>query len=208
MHVLVVAKSPVPGRVKTRLCPPLTHQEAARLAEASLAQTLQAVAECSAERKLLALDGRPGGWIPPGFSVFPQRDGGLDERLAGAWQDAGGPGLQIGMDTPQVTGELLDSCLAALDQPGVTSALGPATDGGWWAVGLAQRWALDIFTGVPMSTPSTGRHQLARMRSAGHTVASLMCLRDVDTFEDARAVAAATTGSRFSLAWSRLGRAS
>jgi uncharacterized protein len=208
MHVLVVAKSPVPGRVKTRLCPPLSYQEAATLAEASLAQTLQAVADCSAERKLLALDGKPGGWLPPGFSVFPQRDGPFDHRLAGAWQDAGGPGLQIGMDTPQVTAALLDSCFAEMDAPGVTSALGAATDGGWWAIGLRERWAVDVFTGVPMSTSTTADRQLARLKLEGHTVVSLTSLRDVDTVEDARVVAADTSGSVFASTWSRLSAAS
>jgi uncharacterized protein len=69
-HVLVMAKSPVAGRAKTRLCPPLTLEEAAHVAEVCLTQTLEAVATTSAARCLLALDGEPGGWIPPGFTVF------------------------------------------------------------------------------------------------------------------------------------------
>jgi glycosyltransferase A (GT-A) superfamily protein (DUF2064 family) len=108
------------------------------------------------------------------------------------------------MDTPQVTAGLLDSCLAVLDRPGANSALGLATDGGWWAVGLAACWGLDVFTGVPMSTASTGRKQLARMRAAGHTVAPLPVLQDVDTAEDAQAVADVTVGSVFSVTWSNL----
>src|SRR4051812_30616875 len=102
-HVLVLAKEPVPGRVKTRLCPPFDHEAAARLAEAALADTLEAVAHCGAERRVLALDGRPGWWLPEGFEVIPQVVGPFDRRLAAAWDATGGPGLQIGMDTPQVT---------------------------------------------------------------------------------------------------------
>lgn len=112
-HLLVIAKAPVPGRVKTRLCPPLTPTEAAAVAAAALADTLDAVAGCAADRKILALDGNPGDWLPPGFEVIPQRGATFCHRLAHAWSDASGPGLQIGMDTPQVTSELLDRCLEA-----------------------------------------------------------------------------------------------
>ena len=114
MHVIVVAKSPVPGRVKTRLVPPYTHVEAAALAEAALADTLAAALACGADEVVVALDGEPGPWLPPGCRVVAQRGAGLDERLAAAWTDAGGPGVQVGMDTPQVTSADLDAALTAL----------------------------------------------------------------------------------------------
>src|SRR5690606_23084798 len=65
-HLLVMAKAPVAGRVKTRLVPPLSAAEAAAVAEAALADTLEAVAACGAERRVLALDGEPGPWLPEG----------------------------------------------------------------------------------------------------------------------------------------------
>ena len=82
LHLLVLAKSPEPGRVKTRLCPPLSPAEAAAVAAAALADTLEAVHGCGADRKILALDGRPGPWLPPGFEVIEQRGTGLAERTA------------------------------------------------------------------------------------------------------------------------------
>lgn len=196
-HVLVMAKAPVPGRVKTRLCPPLTFQQAAAVAEAALADTLQAVARCGAERKLVALEGEPGPWLPAGFDLITQRPGSLDRRLAGAWADAGGPGLQIGMDTPQVTADLLDRCLGATFAPNVTASLGLAGDGGWWAVGLSAGWDRDVFSGVPMSTPSTGEAQLHRLIDAGHHVTQLPSLDDVDRFDDARRVASLVPDGSF-----------
>jgi glycosyltransferase A (GT-A) superfamily protein (DUF2064 family) len=184
-HALVMAKSPVPGRVKTRLCPPCTPQEAADLAEAALADTLDAVAACGADRRIVALDGAPGPWLPAGFEVVPQVSGPFDHRLAAAWAAAGGPGVQIGMDTPQVTARLLDDALAALD---VTSAaLGLAVDGGWWAIGL-RRPDIDVFLDVPMSTSTTGAAQLARLRDLGRDVTSLPSLVDLDTIGDLAAV--------------------
>ncbi len=194
--MLVVAKEPVPGRVKTRLCPPLDPAEAARVAEAALADTLDAVARCGADRRILALDGRPGPWLPPGFEVVPQVCGPLGVRLAAAWRYAGGPGVQLGMDTPQVTPSLLDESLALLAGGDPDRALlGPAEDGGWWALGLT-RWRRDVFDGVPMSTPHTGARQADRLRSLGLTVTPLPVLRDVDTAADAVAVAQAAPDSR------------
>ena len=196
-HVLVMAKEPVPGRAKTRLCPPLSPAEAASVAEAALADTLAAVAACGSDRRLLALDGEPGPWLPPGFTVIRQRGVGFSARLAAAWSDANGPGVQIGMDTPQVTPELLDACLAATAEPDVSATLGLAFDGGWWALGLSERWDVDVFVGVPMSTPVTGACQLASLRAHDHQVGELPVLLDVDTMADARNVAAAVPAGRF-----------
>ncbi len=199
-HVLVMAKSPVAGRVKTRLCPPLSHLEAARVAEAALVDTLEAVAGCGVARRILALDGPPGDWIPSGFRVIAQRGGSFDRRLAAAWSDAGGPGLQIGTDTPQVSAALLDHCLEIAVRPGATASLGRALDGGWWAIALAEKWDLDVFTGVPMSSSCTGAAQQSRLEACGHLVRALPELRDVDRIEDATAVAALVPGSRFAAA--------
>src|SRR5258708_6967767 len=106
-----MAKSPVPGRVKTRLCPPCTPAEAADVAAAALADTLDAVAASRARRKVLALDGAPGPWLPEGFEVIRQCDGGLAARLAHAWLRCGPCGVQIGMDPPQVSSAELDQLL-------------------------------------------------------------------------------------------------
>ncbi len=188
-----MAKAPVAGRVKTRLCPPCTPAEAAALAEAALADTLDAVAACGAGRRIVALDGAPGPWLPPGFEVVPQVGGPFDRRLAAAWAAAGGPGVQIGMDTPQVTAGLLNDALASLDSGG--AALGLAADGGWWAIALP---AADerVFAGIPMSTATTGAAQLARLRRLGHSVAPLPTLVDLDTIADLPAVTASGTAVR------------
>jgi uncharacterized protein len=187
-HILVLAKSPVPGQAKTRLSPPFTPDQAAAIAEAALADTLEAVAACHAPRRIVALDGPPGPWLPPGFELIPQVAGSLNERLAAAWAYAGGPGLQIGMDTPQVTAGLLDASLATvLDGPADT-ALGLAEDGGWWAIAF-RRPHPRAFHGVPMSRADTGSWQRARLRSLGLTVAELPPLRDLDDVVDAQAIA-------------------
>jgi uncharacterized protein len=189
--LLVIAKEPVPGRVKTRLVPPCTYEQAAALAEAALADTLHTAAMLPARRRVLVLDGRPGPWLPPGFEVVPQCGGPLDERLAGAFAAARGPALLIGMDTPQVTPDLL-----TVDWEPADAYFGPADDGGFWALGLRVPDPA-LLRGVPMSTPSTGAVQRARLLAAGLRVADLPQLRDVDTAADAVAVARQAPGSRF-----------
>ncbi len=198
---LVMAKAPVPGRVKTRLCPPLSPAEAAAVAEAALADTLDAVSRCGADRLVVALDGEPGPWLPAGFEVVAQRGDGLAERLAAAWADAGGPGVQVGMDTPQLKAADLDTALALLDDH--DAALGPADDGGWWAIAL-RRADPACFLAVPMSTDGTGRAQHQRLVQLGLSVATLPTLRDIDETTDLAAVAAAHPHLRVSAAAARL----
>ncbi|MEU3726946.1 DUF2064 domain-containing protein [Streptomyces sp. NPDC031705] len=189
--LLVIAKEPVPGRVKTRLTPPFTPAAAAALAAAPHAATLAAVAAAPAARRVLVLEGRPGPWLPPGFEVLPQAAGSLDERLAAAFGACTGPALLIGMDTPQLTPELLTVGWEAYD-----AWFGPAVDGGFWALGLAEPDPA-LLRGVPMSVPETGAVQYERLRAAGLRIGRLPRLRDVDTAEDARLVASRAPGSAF-----------
>ena len=203
-QVLVIAKEPIPGRVKTRLTPPFTPANAAALATASLADTLAAVSATPVAQAVLALDGAPGDWLPPGFRVIPQRGGGLDERLAATFADAHAtlpmPMVLIGMDTPQVTSGLLADAARALASGEADAVFGPAADGGFWLLGL-RRPDRSLLAGVPMSRADTGRHQLDRLTSAGLRVAMLPELTDVDTFREAELIAGAIPGSRFAAAF-------
>jgi rSAM/selenodomain-associated transferase 1 len=194
--LVVMAKAPVAGRAKTRLCPPLDPAQAATLAEAALADTLQAVAWTPAARHVLVLDGEPGPWLPPDFELIAQRGEGLSERLGNAMRDVGGAVLVVGMDTPQVTRALLADALERLDVPAVDALLGPTPDGGYWAIGLASADPR-AFDGVPMSTPQTAAAQRARLQELGLRIAALEPMRDVDTFEDAVAVATLAPWTRF-----------
>lgn len=197
--LLVIAKAPVPGRSKTRLTPPCTPEEAAMLAGAALRDTLDAVAATPARRRVCVLDGEAGPWLPSGFEVLAQRGDGLDERLAHAFADVGGPALLIGMDTPQVTPSLLRSATRQLSRPGVEAVLGAAPDGGYWALGLREPDPALLY-GVPMSSPLTCAHQRERLLAHGLRVIDLPALRDVDDIADARAVARLAPEGRFARA--------
>jgi hypothetical protein len=200
VHLIVIAKEPVAGRSKTRLCPPYSLAQAAQVAEASLADTLETVAQTPATARTLALDGTPGPWLPSGFAVIPQRGDRLDERLAAAFEDAErispGPLLLIGMDTPQLTRELLDTAGRLLAVEGTDAVIGPATDGGWWALGLHHANA-DLLSGIPMSSARTYASQYQRLRDRGLSVAVLPELTDVDDAASAATVAELIPCSRF-----------
>jgi rSAM/selenodomain-associated transferase 1 len=195
--VVVLAKSPRAGRVKTRLCPPCTPEEAAAVATAALADTLDTVDALPVRRRVLALDGPIGPWLPAGCAVVPQVTGDLGARLEAAFTAVDGPAFVVGMDTPQLSVELLVDALHALAN--ADAVLGLAADGGWWGLGLARPTA-GVFDGVPMSSSRTGAMQRERLRRLGLRTQLLPELRDVDHFADARAVAAMRPGSRFASA--------
>ena len=207
--LLVIAKSPQPGRVKTRLTPARTPEQAARLAEAALVDTLTTLARVPAGRRLLVLDGPPGRWLPPGWEVVPQCGGGLDARLAAAFAsasegDEGPPALLVGMDTPQLEARVIAEALSPAGRAGADAWFGPAADGGFWAFGLARpdpELARRLLLGVPMSSPRTGAALRDRLATAGLRVATLPVLNDVDTVADAAEVAALAPGSRFTVTW-------
>src|SRR5215217_5979419 len=91
MQILVMAKAPVPGRVKTRLCPPCTPEQAAAIAAAALADTLDVAGGVPAVRHTLVLEGAHP--VPAGWACVPQRGDGLGERLANAFADTALPGV-------------------------------------------------------------------------------------------------------------------
>ena len=192
-QIVVLAKSPRAGKVKTRLTPPYSPDEAAALARAALVDTLRAAAGADVRRVVAALDGAPGDWLPDGVVVQPQCDGLLDSRIAhamvGAYADLPLPVLLVGMDTPQVTSADLDAAVALLLEPSTDAVLGPATDGGYWAIGLVRPLTQHVES-VPMSRGDTGARQLERLQACGLRTRLLDTRRDVDLAADVDLVAA------------------
>ncbi len=193
--LILIAKETIPGRVKTRLHPPLSLEQAAALAAAAIQDTLVAVASLPATRRVLLFD----GLVPPpgtaGWDVVPQAAGDLDERLAAIFDASEGSTVLIGMDTPQLTAAdlapVFDNSRADID-----AWFGPATDGGFWALGMTDPNG-DLIRGVPMSRDTTGTLQLSRLHAAGLHVGLLRPLTDVDTIDDAWTAADAAPDSLF-----------
>jgi glycosyltransferase A (GT-A) superfamily protein (DUF2064 family) len=209
---LVVAKAPVPGEVKTRLGADVGHGAAARLAAAALLDTLDAMEEAfGVDLCHVAVTGdmaraADGDEIRDRlvtWRLHDQRGDGLAERLANAHADvaATGPGgvVQVGMDTPHVTGPLLADVAGMLDAR--TAVLGPAEDGGWWVLALADPGQARALDGVPMSTEGTCKATEAALVASGLEVAHARVLCDVDTVVEAEAVAVDAPWTRFARLW-------
>jgi glycosyltransferase A (GT-A) superfamily protein (DUF2064 family) len=185
--LVLIAKEPLPGKVKTRLTPALTPEQAAQLAAACISDTLAALAPLPATHRILAFDGVR---IPAGaedYEVLPQVDGTLDQRLGAIFDYVDGPILLVGMDTPQLAPTDIASAFAPWPKE-IDACFGPASDGGFWALGMRESNG-DLIRGIPMSQDDTGRRQLDALLAAEFRVGMLPELTDVDTIADAHAVA-------------------
>jgi rSAM/selenodomain-associated transferase 1 len=199
--IVVFAKEPAPGRVKTRLCPPFDPAAAAQLYAALLDDVLAATARMAAETDLDAvLAVHPpeacaalARRAPTPFSVVRQRGAGLGPRMDWALREAGAAGrapiLLRGSDSPLLDAALLRSALAALER--VELVLSPDGDGGYGLVGL-RRPVRGLFD-HPMSTPSVLDDTLERARRAGLSCELLAPGFDIDRAADLDRLAAART---------------
>jgi glycosyltransferase A (GT-A) superfamily protein (DUF2064 family) len=205
-QLLVMAKAPMPGRAKTRLCPPCTPQQAAAIAGAALLDTLAATDRATVVRRTVVLSGEYA--VPCGWSSVAQRGEALGDRLANAFADTALPGvasLVIGMDTPQVDAELLAAVTAPLHR--VDAVLAMAEDGGFWALALRDPVHGAVLRAVPMSRADTGARTAAALFGHGLGLEYGPVLRDVDTAADAVAVANDVPDGRFAAAVRRYLRA-
>ena len=206
--VLVVAKAPVPRLAKTRLAASVGDHVAAEIAAAALLDTLDAVAAAPVQARVLAFTGdldsaTDGDEIRArieDFTVVPQRGADFAERLANAHVDAAAatrlPVLQIGMDTPQVTDELIGEC--ARELLAADAVLGLARDGGWWVLGVSEAQMADCLRTIPMSRSDTGAVTLTALSDTGIRVSLVETLADVDTVDDIEVVRrACAPDSRF-----------
>ncbi len=202
VRVLVMAKAPVPGLAKTRLAVTLGDVTAAELAAAALLDTLDAVeAVAGSDHRLLTLTGdldhaaageQLAGRLDSWHRV-EQRGGGFAERLVNAHRDAAALWgdhvvVQIGTDTPQVSGADFARLAHVAQGDSRACALGPAADGGWWGLATGRPGLADSLADVPMSRADTGHLTAQALRRGGATVTLLHELTDVDTVADAHAV--------------------
>ncbi len=210
---LVVAKSPVAGRVKTRLGREVGMERAADLAAVALLDTVRTCAAAyGAMRCHLALDGvlaegRTASQLIDAtaeWTLHPQRGADFAERLVNAHVDAAGasgaPVVQVGMDTPHLEARTLVEVGARLTHPD-DAVLGPAYDGGWWLLGVGGPHLLSHLRQVPMSRADTGTLTREALIRAGARVTDVEMLRDVDEVVDAESVAAIAPGTLFASAF-------
>jgi rSAM/selenodomain-associated transferase 1 len=187
----VVAKLPRPGAVKTRLCPPLTAEQAAALSRGFLLDKLQQVRDLRGAAPVVvhAPAGARAAFarLAPGFRLVPQRDGDLGARLAAAAGTLFGRGhagvMFLDTDTPTLPAGHLAEAVRVLAARESDVVLGPTDDGGYYLIGLAAP-APALFAGIPWSTPDVLGATVRRARALGLRVRLLPGWFDVDTGAD------------------------
>lgn len=179
--ICVLAKSPRPGEVKTRLAPAVGPDGAAALARAFLDDTLALARSFPWARVAVAVDGDASLLeIPHDVEVWPQGTGDLGERMGRALLRAlarGGRAILIGADSPGLPPRLVEAARSALRAGG--AVLGPADDGGFYLVGL-DRCEEGLLSDLPWSRSDTLAHAEARLRRSGRAVARTGRWFDVD----------------------------
>ncbi len=189
--LIVLAKAPAPGKVKTRLCPPLTHGGAARLAEAFLLDSLEEFAALAVDVRLyLAGSWTYRGDLLCGASLHRQSTGSLGDRLMHAFQESTEQGYReivvTGTDHPTLPKHWVMEALKHLELPD-SAAIGPAADGGFYLLGL-NPYASEAFAGE-FSHPLVFAETHARLTRRWERVHVLPEWYDIDTAVDLRRLA-------------------
>jgi len=187
--LLVVAKQPAPGQTKTRLCPPLTHDQAAQLYDCFLRDTLSIMRAVSDVRCVIGyLPEDAQGYfrqLAPDMELSPQRGASLGERLDHLLIDAllGGSQRAVIMDSdsPTLPAAYLQQAFDDLADADVV--LGPTHDGGYYLIGLKQPQSR-LLREVQMSTPRVLDDTLELAEANGLTVSLLPSWYDVDTVQE------------------------
>ena len=184
----VMAKAPQPGKVKTRLSPPLTLEQTAALNVRFLQDTTENLAAIAGAAGVISYTPRGdealfAGLLPETFALVLQRGEGFGERLLGAAQDilaiGYGSVCLIDSDSPTVPTLAYERAVAALQQPGDRVVIGPSGDGGYYLIGLKQVHR-EPFERISWSTASVLGETLTRCREAGLEVVLLPTWYDVD----------------------------
>lgn len=184
----VMAKAPRPGRVKTRLSPPLTGEQAAALNVCFLRDTTENLATVAGAAGLISYtpageEALFEGVVPDTFRLIVQRDGDFGQRLLGAAEDilACGYGsvCLIDSDSPTVPRAAYEQAVSELARAGERVVLGPSADGGYYLIGM-KRAEARLFEGIAWSTGTVYAETCARARAAGLEVVELPLWYDVD----------------------------
>ena len=187
--VAIMAKAPRAGDVKTRLCPPLSAQEAADLYRCFLLDKIEQVRGLAAATPAIAYTPAEGrvlfeAWAPD-FVLLPQRGANLGERLANTFEALFSAGyttaLVVDSDTPTLPSAFLAQAIDATATADVV--LGPTKDGGYFLIGLRKLYP-ELFAAMSWSTPHVLPDTVQRARDLGLTVTTTSSWFDIDTPDD------------------------
>lgn len=187
----IMAKAPRPGKVKTRLSPPLTPDQAATINTCFLRDTTMNISSLTDEMACAGVISYTpvgdeylfDGLLPEGYRLVPQRGDGFGERLLTTAQDLFHCGFAsvclIDSDSPTVPREAFAMAVNALQRPGDRIVLGPSHDGGYYLIGLKQAHAVP-FENITWSTSSVYSETVTAIETIGVELVTLPLWFDVD----------------------------
>ncbi|MGA7827635.1 MAG: TIGR04282 family arsenosugar biosynthesis glycosyltransferase, partial [Geobacteraceae bacterium] len=190
--LLIFAKQPLPGKVKTRLSPPFSLQEAANIYCCMLSDTLAKLADLPGIEKFLFFEPSCGAADYfrrnfPEIKSFPQQGDGLGDRLEKAFETVFALGFEsaaaIGTDSPDLPLTLLQEPFRLLEEGLADVVFGPAMDGGYYLVALAGPCP-GLFHKIPWSTKDVLTRSLVAATAIGLRVENLPVWHDMDTVQD------------------------
>lgn len=190
--LVIIAKAPLPGTVKTRLVPPLTHEQAAGLARGLLQENAALVGRLESVQKVVAV--APAQEIlhvreivGDRFRIISQSNGNLGDRIRRIFRVFFAEGsrgvIVLAADQPDLPAQYLHQAVAALQEGSDQVVLGPTEDGGYYLIGLNRNHP-ELFQGISWSTCDVLRQTLDRAKSRGLTVTLLPSWYDIDRPED------------------------
>jgi rSAM/selenodomain-associated transferase 1 len=197
-----MAKAPMAGEVKTRLCPPLSHLEAAELYQCFLLDKIAQLRAIASANPVIAFTPEGGRDVfermAPGFELIAQRGADLGSRLlnslSGLLADGYTGVVAIDSDTPTLPSEFLLRAIDLVATPAIDLVLGPSEDGGYYLIGMSRPWP-GLFENMPWSTADVLPETMRRAEATGLRVASLPPWFDVDTPDDLERLRASLTGA-------------
>jgi rSAM/selenodomain-associated transferase 1 len=202
--LIVMAKQPAVGNTKTRLCPPLTADQASSLYACFLQDTLELIGRLEGAQPVVAYwplsaEDEFRRLAPQGFQFVPQHGPGLGERLDNVLTRCLQKGYQqvvaVDSDSPTLPLFYLRQAFSALDDPDVDVVLGPCDDGGYYLIGMKSPQPF-LFRGMEMSTPTVAEDTIRLGRQHGLRFARLPSWYDVDTFRDLERLRAELASNR------------
>jgi rSAM/selenodomain-associated transferase 1 len=194
--LVLFAKAPLPGRVKTRLTPLLSAEQAAEFHWACVCDTWDKIEQVPVESRYFYSDNAWTNGNAPGAPEQRgiQRGADLGDRMFNCFQELHARGhrrmLIVGSDSPTLPLTYLEQGLEALDR--ADAVIGPSEDGGYYAIGCREPYP-QMFSGVPWSAGDTLQRTEAGLRALGLKVVLLPAWYDVDTANDLRRLAREAT---------------
>ena len=190
--IAIMAKAPLPGEVKTRLCPPLSYEEAAQLYRCFLWDKIEQLNSLKATAPAVAYTPDDAeslfeAMVPSKFTLILQKGPDLGARLSNTLNQLLESGyrrvMAIDSDTPTLPVAYLEKAVSVLSKPEIDVVLGPSEDGGYYLIGL-RRLQPELFEKMRWSTAQVLSETMRRAQAKGLKVVCLPTWYDVDTPED------------------------